>query len=197
VATVAADGEGRGDFDGPVGRVGEDAGDCAVRLLDEACGLPTHAEGEGGEARGFGGEEVEEVPLRHEGDELGVRGKVREVGHGEGVTADVTGEAGKLRVRELEKFVEEPELVEDFHGGGVNGVAAEVTEEVGVFFEDGDGNALPGEQVAEHDACGASADDAAGGCEGISRRGHLQLSVASRLGRVKIDAERMVGVGSC
>ena len=80
VAAVAADGEGGGDFDRAFGRVGADAGGDAV-LLDEAGGFPAHAECEGGEVGGFGGEEVEEVPLRHEGDEFAVRGEVGEVGY--------------------------------------------------------------------------------------------------------------------
>jgi hypothetical protein len=46
----------------------------------------------------------------------------------------------------------------------MDGVAAEVAEEVFVFFEDGDGDALTREKEAEHDAGRASADDAAGGC---------------------------------
>ncbi len=67
---------------------------------EEAGGFPTHAEGEGGEVRGFGGEEVEEVPLRHEGDEFGVGGEVGEVGDAELLAADVGGELGDLGVRE-------------------------------------------------------------------------------------------------
>ena len=41
----------------------------------------------------------------------------------------------------VEEFVEEAEFVEEFERGGVDGVAAEVAEEVLVFFEDGDGDA--------------------------------------------------------
>jgi hypothetical protein len=41
-----------------------------------------------------------------------------------------------------------------------------------VFFEDGDGDALTSEQEAEHDACGATADDAAGGGERIGCAWH-------------------------
>ena len=37
-----------------------------------------------------------------------------------------------------EEFFEEAELVKEFKGGGMDGVAAEVAEEVIVFFEDGD-----------------------------------------------------------
>ena len=50
----------------------------------------------------------------------------------------------------------------------MDGVAAEVAEEVLVFFEDGDGDTLAGEEETEHDAGGASADDAAGGRELVS-----------------------------
>jgi len=96
VAAVASYGENCRDFDGAVGSIGADTGDGSVRLLDQASGLPTHTQCEGREARGFGGEEVEEVPLRHEGDEFGVCRKVREVGHGDGVSPEVTRELGKL-----------------------------------------------------------------------------------------------------
>ncbi len=159
VAAVAADGEGGGDLDRAVGGVGADAGGGAV-VLEEAGRLPSHAELEGGVARGLLGEEVEEIPLRHEGDELRVGGEVGEVRHGEALAADDRGEAGDLGVRELEEAVEEAELVEALEGGGVDGVAAEVAEEVGVLFEHGDGKASAGEQQAEHHPCRTAADDA-------------------------------------
>ena len=65
-------------------------------VLDKAGGLPAHAEFEAGEAGGFGGEEVEEVPLGHKGDELCVSGKVGEIGHGDALIADVAGEPRDL-----------------------------------------------------------------------------------------------------
>ena len=85
------------------------------------------------------------------------------------LAADDGGEAGDLGVRELQEAFEEAELVEELEGGGVDGVAAEVAEEVFVLFEDGDGDAGAGEEEAEHDAGGASADDADGG--GVRLRG--------------------------
>ena len=84
------------NLDGTVGCVGEDAGGGAVRCLDEAGGLPAHAESEAGEASGFCGEEVEEVPLGHECDEFGVGGKVGEIGHLKACAADDGGETGDL-----------------------------------------------------------------------------------------------------
>ena len=50
----------------------------------------------------------------------------------------------------------------------MDGVAAEVAEEVFVFFEDSDGDTVAGQQETEHDTGGASADDAAGGRELVS-----------------------------
>ena len=54
----------------------------------------------------------------------------------------------------------------------MDGVAAEVAEEVFVFFEDGDVVAVAGEEVGEHHASGASAYDAAGGLECWRGGGH-------------------------
>ena len=86
--------------------------------------------------------------MRHEGDEFCLRGEVREVGDGELLAADVGGEFVDLGVGEGEEFVEEVELVEEFEGGGMDGVAAEVAKEVGVLFEDGDRDAGAGEEEA-------------------------------------------------
>ena len=64
---------------------------------------------------------------------------------------------------ESEEGLEEAELVEKFESGGMDGVAAEVAEEVFVLFEDSDVDALAGEEEAEHHASWASPDDAASG----------------------------------
>ena len=162
---------------GPSGSVGEDAFDGAVFFPEEAGCLPTHAQGEAGEAGGFGGEEVEEVPLRHERDEFCVTGNMGEVGHGDAAISDEAGETGDLSMGNAEEFFEEAKFVEEFECGGMDGVAAEVAEKVCMFLEDGDGDALAGEEKAEHDACRASADDAAGGGELICVWAHGGMRV--------------------
>ena len=58
--------------------------------------------------------------------------------------------------------------MEELECGGVDGVAAEVAEEVFVFFEDSDVDALAGEEETEHHAGGTSANDAARGLSGGS-----------------------------
>ena len=62
----------------------------------------------------------------------------------------------------------------------MDGVAAEVAEEVGVFFEDDDVDAGAGEEEAEHHAGGAAADDAAGGV------GFLGLGGGGHRGRASV-----------
>ena len=50
----------------------------------------------------------------------------------------------------------------ELEGGGVDGVATEVAEEVLVLFEDGDVVTVAGEEVSAHHAGWASTNDAAG-----------------------------------
>ena len=73
------------------------------------------------------------------------------------------GELGDLLVGKGEEVFEDAELVHELEGGGVDGVAAEVAEEILVLFEDGDVVAVAGEEVAKHHAGGATAYDAATG----------------------------------
>ena len=53
--------------------------------------------------------------------------------------------------------------MQELQCGGVDGVAAEVAEEVLVLFEDGDVDAGTGEEKAEHHARGTTANDTARG----------------------------------
>jgi hypothetical protein len=64
------------------GVVGVDADDAMVVVFDQAGDLVLHQEMEGGKLCGLCAEEVEEVPLGHEGDELCVGGEVGEVAMG-------------------------------------------------------------------------------------------------------------------
>ncbi len=100
-------------------------------------------------------------------------GEVGEIGHLKTVATNDGRESGDLRMGEREEFFEEAKLVEEFEGGGMDGVAAEVAEEVFVLFKDSDSDALTREKEAEHNTGGASADDAAGSGKRIVCRGHL------------------------
>ena len=148
VAAIASNGEQGGNLDRAVWGGGADTSDGAIRLLNEAGGLPPHAQGKCRKPGGLGGEEVKEVPLRHERNEFCVCGQVVEVCHDEGAISDEAGELSELRVRQSKEFFEEAELVKQLERGGVNGVAAKVAEEVFVLFENRDRDTGAGEKEA-------------------------------------------------
>src|SRR5215831_2144408 len=68
-------------------------------------------------------------------------------------------------VRQLEERVQQAELVDHLERGRVDGVAAEVAQEVGVLLEHHDRDAGARQQETEHHAGGSAAGDAAGGGE--------------------------------
>ena len=94
------------------------------------------------------GEEIEEVPLRHQGDEAALRRQMREIGDHDALVADLAGQLAHLLMRPLEEFVEQAELVHDFERRGMDGVAAEVAQEIGVLLQHHDIDAGAGEQKA-------------------------------------------------
>ena len=69
-------------------------------------------------------------------------------------------------VRQLEQVARQPDPIEDFEGGGVDGVAAEVAVEVVVVFQQRDIDALAGQEQRQEHAAGPAADDAAAGARG-------------------------------
>ena len=88
-----------------------------------------------------------------------------EVGDLHGRVADDAAEALHAPVRQLEEFIEQPELVHDLERRGMNGVAAEIAQEVGVLLQHHHVDAGAREQEAEHHAGGPAAGDAACGAE--------------------------------
>ena len=106
-------------------------------------------------------QEVEEVPLRHHRDERIAGVEPGEVGDAELLGADLALHLPDFLVRQLRKASAQPELVHHRQRRGVDGVAAEVAEEVGVLFQHQGLDAGPPEQVAEHHSRRPAADDAA------------------------------------
>ncbi len=98
------------------------------------------------------GEEVEEVPLRHQRDEFARRRHMAEIGDIEVLVPDDDAGGAHFLVGQLEELAEQAELAEQFERGRMHGVAAKVAEEVLVLFQYGDFHASARQQVAEHDA---------------------------------------------
>ena len=70
-------------------------------------------------------------------------------------------------------------------------VAAKIAEEVHVFFEDRDGDAFASQEETEHNAGGASADDAAGGFGGDWHR--WEEGSRGSMGRQKVSMKSIEG----
>jgi len=119
-------------------------------LLEHGERLGLHAQLEAGQPAGLADDEVEEVPLGHEGDVPVAAGQPAEVGQGEvaGVGGDLHDR--RLAVGQAEQLPGQPELVEQPQGRGMQRVAAEVAQEVGVLLEHQHLDPGPGQQQPEH-----------------------------------------------
>lgn len=136
---------------------------------------------ETGVGGGLAGQEVEEVPLGHQGDVLVAAGEPGAVGHRVGLPAEDAGEAADLLVGEGEELVAPAELVHQGQGRGVDRVAPEVPEEVGVLLEHHDRQAGPGQQDRQRHAGGATAHDAHTSCCGTGARKGRRASYDSTM----------------
>jgi hypothetical protein len=162
VAAIGANGESGANFALAL-RGGDPDADYASVFLDEIGGFGLHFDVETGIAAALLDKEIQEVPLRHQGDEFAVSGKMREIGQGESFAAYLAAKLLQLLVRVLQEFFEEAEFVHQLESGRVDGVSAKVAEEIGVLFENEDFDAGAGEEEAEHHAGGAAAYYAAAG----------------------------------
>ena len=86
---------------------------------------------------------------------------MREVGDPHRRVADDAAEPFHAPVRQLEELIQQAELVHDLERRGMNGVAAEIAQEVGMLLQHDDVDAGARQQEAEHHAGGAAAGDAA------------------------------------
>ena len=144
----------------PSGVVGDQADDAPV-LLDQVGRLGLHAQVERLVALAVLGEEVEEVPLRHQRDEFAMRWQMAKIDHLNVFGADLRGQRFDLLMRQLQELVDQAEFEHQFERRRMNRVAAEIAEEIGVLLQHHDMNAGARQQESEHHPGGAAAGDAA------------------------------------
>jgi hypothetical protein len=133
----------------------------SLALSDEVRRFGLHAQVKSRIGLALIGEEIEEVPLGHEDDETAPGGKVREVGERDLAVADDAADLAQLLMRSPQEIVEQPELVHQLERRGMDGIAAEVAQEIRVLLEDDDRDAGAAEQKAEHHAGRPAPGDAA------------------------------------
>src|SRR5262245_41314992 len=104
--TVRADDEVGIDFNRSVGRRYDDAAYAAIRL-SEPGDLGLHEQVERRVRAGLGCHEVQEIPLRHQRDELAARRQVRQIAKRQRLAADAARDLANLPVRAFEELVED------------------------------------------------------------------------------------------
>ena len=180
MAAVAADGEVGSDLEVAVGR-GPAHADDAPRFLDQAGDVGARAQRERRQLPRLVGDEIEELPLRHHRDERIARRQAAEVAELDVLVAEPAADHLELLVRALQELVEQAELVHDAQRRRVDGVAAEIAQEVGMLLEHHRAHAGARHQVAEHHAGGSAAGDATGDRGRVScRLGHRASPAPSR-----------------
>jgi hypothetical protein len=146
-APVRGDGEQPRPRLAPVGK--PHAGDPAA-LLDQVDRLGVHRQREGRIELRLLAEEIEEVPLRHQGDEPAFDREVAEVGDRDPRVGDPRGQMVDLVVRPPQELLQEAELVHQLQRRGMDGVAAEIAQEIAMLLEHERGDAGPREQQPRH-----------------------------------------------
>ena len=160
MASVATNHEVGADRERAVRRLGDQADDAPV-LLDQVGRLGLHAQVECFVALALLGQEIQEVPLRHQGDEFAVRRQMAEIRHLKVLGADLAGQRFDLLMRQLQELVEQAELNHQLERRRMNRVAAEVAEEIGVLLQHHHANAGARQQESKHHPGGAAAGYAA------------------------------------
>ncbi len=154
------------DLEHAVRGAGDETGD-ARAVVDEIRDLGLHAQPERRIALGVADQKIEEIPLRHEGNELAARRQVGEIRDRERRVADLAFEFAGFVMGAPEKILEQAELVHQLEGRGMDRIAAEIAEEVGVLLEDEDADAGARQKEAQHHAGRAAARDGAADLHGF------------------------------
>jgi len=149
-----------------------DAGHLAA-LGDQLGHLGVADEGERGLPGGGGGQQFEEVPLRHHRDVLVGAGQPVQA-HDDGAGIELHRDVVDQPARQPRELGPEPELIEERERRGMNGVAAEVPQEVGVLLENRHPDPASRQKQPEHHACRATSDDHA---LRVGHVGHLNSSL--------------------
>src|SRR5438874_11511440 len=107
------------------------------------------------------GEEIEKIPLRHQRNELAARRQPAEIRKGVFAIPEERADGGCPLMRQLKKPIEQPKLADELERRWMDGVAAEVAQEVGMLLQHHEVDAGTREQKAEHEPARPSANNAA------------------------------------
>src|ERR1700730_15673028 len=104
-------------------------------FLDEIGRRPLHDHPEARIAAAALAQEIQEVPLRHQGDEFAAGRQMAEIRGGEPKAAEPGLDLGHLLMRQRQEFGQEAELVHELERRGMDGVAAKVAQKIAVLLQ--------------------------------------------------------------
>jgi len=125
-------------------------------LFHQARDLRPHSDVERGIAAAFFGEEVQEVPLRHERHEAASCSKIRHITQEGRLPTDLGADWTDFLMRALQKLFKQTQLVHRFKRRGMNRVAAEIAQKIRVLLQNQDIDSCACEQEAQHHPSGAA-----------------------------------------
>ena len=157
---VAGDGEIGVDFDGAFRCRSLHALDHVARL-DQVGRLGIHHHPQRWKSLAALAQEIEKIPLRHEGDEGVSCLEPAEVRDADRSLAELSVHGLQPLMRKFQESVDQAEFIHHLQRRGMHRVAAKIPEEVGVFFQHHDIDPGASKQIAQHHARRATADDAA------------------------------------
>src|SRR6516164_9032369 len=109
--TVTSDDQVRANSHGGVRPCAREHSDDTFAVPDQINGFVPKAQVETRELTRFAGEEIEEIPLRHEGGEFAMSRHMGEIGTREAEVAEHTAGGSDLLVRQLQEIIEQVELI--------------------------------------------------------------------------------------
>ena len=86
---------------------------------------------------------------------------MRKIGEDDVRLSDLAANLAQLLMRPIEEILKDPELVHDLERRWVDGVAAEIAQEIGVLLQHHDVDAGARQEKAEHHAGRAASGDGA------------------------------------
>ena len=107
------------------------------------------------------GQEVQEVPLRHHRDEPASCPEVGHIGQYDFVASDPAERLGKALMRQFQQCLQQSQFMHHFKRRGMNRVATEIAQEIGVLLQHRDLHSGPRQQIPQHDSGGAATRDTA------------------------------------
>ena len=146
---IASDHKWRMNPHRSIGCLSGDARDFAAVRYEVRC-FGLHEKFEGGIGFCLIAKEIQEIPLRHERNELGARRQMREIGKSGLEIAESAFQGIGFVMGPLQEPVIETKLVHDLQRRGMDRIAPEVAQEIAVLFEHGHGYPGARQEIAGH-----------------------------------------------